>query len=201
MSYPDGGYDAPRNGPGRAPQQYGGARAEQAGYRREPGGYRGEQAGYRPVYPGYDTVDADEPLARSNPIAGVLLLIGSLAGLAACLVPNGQGKLPVMSAIDVLKEAGNSIPLSTGLFIGLAPLVLALGSLLTLIAGLTMFAARPHGGAAATALIGALLMLGCPVLLMIATNGKLVDSISGMGWVTVGAWLPALVGALLGFRR
>ena len=174
MSYPNGGYGQPQNGRG----------------------------GYQPGYPGYSAVGPDsDDRPRANPVAGILLLIGAIAGLAACLIPNSTGKLPVVSAIDVLREAGNSIPLSTGLFVGLAPLVLALGSLLALLAGFIMFRAGSHGGAAATGLIGSLLMLGCPALLMVASDGQLFHGLDVMGWTMVAAWAPALIGALLGFRK
>lgn len=177
---PHGGY--PHSGSYPAQQQYG-------------------HPGYQPAYPGYSAYGPGERAPRSNPVAGILLLLGALAGLAACLIPNDAGDLPIVGAFKLFDAAGETIPRDQALMAGIAPIALMVGSLMALIAGFVMFGAGRHGGAATTGLIGSILMLACPVLLLIATEGHLFDNIDATGIMMVAAWLPALVGACLGYRK
>lgn len=129
-------------------------------------------------------------------------MLGALAGLAACLIPNDAGDLPIVAAFDLFKYADQAGSESWRVILsGAAPIALVVGSLMALIAGFVMFGAGRHGGAATTGLIGSILMLACPVLLLIATEGQLFDNLDATGVMMVAAWLPALIGACLGYRK
>lgn len=186
MSYPQTGPGYPAQPYGQPPQPYG-------------------HPGYQPGYPGYSAYgpDAGDDRDRANPAAGILLLIGALAGLAAVLIPvEGSNDLPIVAAFKLFDEAGETIPLSTGLMAAFSWISLALGSLLALIAGLLMFRRSLHGGSAATGLLGALLMLASPILMYVASEGHMFDGSLQLNTIlAVGAWLPALIGALIGFRK
>lgn len=186
-SHPGQHYGPAYGGPG--PQAYGGAGYGAPGY----AGYPGQ---------GYYGPGSHQPAPRANPAAGILLLLGALAGIAACLIPNSYDQIPIVSAFELIDDAGESIPMKSGLLAGFAPITLLAGSLLALIAGMLMFAARRHGGAATTGVIGSVLMLACPVLMLIATEGHLFDGDMTFHLVLMlVAWLPALIGALIGYRR
>jgi hypothetical protein len=205
-------YGQPANGPQHAQPQYSQPQYGQQHYRHgAPYGH----AGYQPGYPGYSAVDPDPP-SRSNPAAGILLLIGVLAGLGACFLPydvgtvaayGGVNDLPLISAITHLPDTFEAADVTSHgwryIMWSLAIIALAVGVLICLIAGLLMFAGarRRHTGAACTALIGALIMLGTPIMMIIATDGAVFDYLDVSTILALGAWIPAMVGAFVGFSR
>lgn len=159
------------------------------------------QPGYQPAYPGHGAYDA-EPRHRSNPIAGILLIIGAIAGLLACLLPNSDDELPIVAAFDLFDQADLAGDQSWKVYlVATAPIVLIVGSVLALMAGLLMFAARPHRGAAALGIIGSLLMLAAPLLMLVALRGSFFDDVNVRFLLMLLAWLPAMIGAFAGMRR
>ncbi|WP_134322727.1 hypothetical protein [Cumulibacter soli] len=186
---PTGQYIPGQNQPGQYAQSpYG-----QPGY-GQPG----------PIQPGYGAF-TPPGTPRPNPVAGILLLIGVVVAVLACFIPNDIGDAPLISALNYLPDAIEYVDVGPQgwevLMSAAAPVILAIGALICIPAGLLMFNRGRHGGAAATGLIGAILMLAAPVLIAIATDGQMFDSPSFLLVLVMIAWIPALIGAFVGFRK
>ncbi|MFV0532773.1 MAG: hypothetical protein ACK5MR_03855 [Cumulibacter sp.] len=156
-----------------------------------------------PIQPGYGGFDTART-GRANPVAGILLLVGALIAALACLIPDSSGNVPLVWSIELLPDVIDYLDGPDGwelLFDALWPVIIALGALICLLAGFGMFPAGTHRGAAVTGLLGALLMLAAALILVINSGGHVFEHLNFWSTMTLIAWIPALIGAFVGFRK
>ncbi|GAB3296307.1 hypothetical protein EK0264_14940 [Epidermidibacterium keratini] len=210
MSYP-----SPGQQPGYGQQPY----PPQPGYGQQgygPGhgqpGYGAGPNGYQPAYPGYSHEAQGGPAprrARSNPVAAILTLIGGVAGIAVGALPWPGADMPgVIAGWNMIvggapyhnaDEYGGGTEL---MMLGISIIACALGGVIALIASFGMFAKRPsHRGLGTVALIGALLMIGGAVLVLIISEGQVLSSGTYPAWMLVLCGIPTLIGALMAMAR
>lgn len=151
-----------------------------------------------PPNPGYGApYGSSQPPARTNPVAAVLLLIGALGALAIALIPGGlSGQPPFMNAIEALQIEDGTVRT-----LAITTIASAIGGLLCLIAAVAMMTAGSHTGPAILGLIGALLMIGAAVTSLIVVPGDPFANATWRLWIFLLCGIPALAGALAGFRR
>lgn len=213
---------------GQAPQQYGQPQQyAQPAYGQAPYGHPGSaQPGSQPAYgqpgcgqapqgpygqPMYGQPPYGQPMygppgygqlnrtAGANAIAGILLLVGVIIALLACFLPNGVGSTPLLSAFENIDFVFNQIGNGVFWMVPLAPFLLAMGALICLSAGVAMFSVRPrHAGAAGVGMFGSALLLVACVFLIIGTEGRVFDYLTGLNLLALTAWIPALLGSVTG---
>lgn len=154
------------------------------------------------------------PSERSNPLAGVLIVIGGLAGIAAGLLPWGPGELVpgedhigIVGALrlyEISSDATESVTGELWRLPAFATTIIAASvlGLLLLIFGMRMFGrAAGHGRVAASCLVFSLLLAVTGVAFGIITRWQVVHGGVIPAWLLLLAGVPAVVGSLIGFTR
>lgn len=138
---------------------------------------------------------ATEP--KSNPVAGILLIIGGLMALLAGLIPSGgSGQIPIAGAID-----GFSSGETNAIIASVALLVVFVCGFGALAAGAQMFAAKWHAGPARTGMTMAVLMIIAALAVIIIVGTGFFHVAGFPQWCFILAGIPTLIGALIGMAR
>lgn len=138
---------------------------------------------------------ATEP--KSNPAAGILLIIGGLMALLAGLIPSGgSSQIPIAGAID-----GFGSGETNAIIASIALLVVFVCGFGALAAGAQMFAAKWHSGPARTGMTVAVLMIIAALAVIVIVGTGFFDVAGFPQWCFILAGVPTLIGALIGMAR
>lgn len=196
QSYPPPGPGTgPEPGPGQPP--YGAPGPGQPSPYGAPG-YGSPEYGPPPGMP----AAYGGPVIRRNPIAGLLLILGGLAGIAVGVIPpDGSERIAIVDAFDFLTGGVAGDFAGTAKLWAIAYLACVIGGLIALIAGFRMFRRARHTGAATAALVAAILQIGAAVVLIVATDSAIFDNDDLGAWLLLFSGIPTLIGAIVGFAR
>lgn len=155
-----------------------------------------------------------DPARRTNPVAGVFVILGGLMGLAQALMPWGRGQLiadenPIgvvgaLRIIRILQDAGGvSGPGAWKVPVFAATIMVAgVFGLVAVFAGSRFFAPAPrHVGQAVSATICALGLGAAGAFSGIASNWQVLEGGIIAPWLLLLAGVPTLIGAIVGFFR